>query len=1262
MPDEFTEDKLKKLNDFFNESNRWANLFVTIEEIAQDNEYLIRDLSKYNPNSTIPLLASLLTLPDLHSNCIRLEILLVLAVVHCQGRKRASIKKVVQWFSKIGESKCVYSEDSAEDVFVSLLHDKNGNYRIIEGLWESAGFYTQRVLDVILTMPDIGNFRQIKKSIHALLVISDIVCENAGLYRYQLGSDQRYSVLSPLMIPNINTLTSNVTISLDELNKCDITLHDIEPFMLNQQMKTELSKQQIGHSYLDRHPLILNAKKHITVALPTSISIAVRDFVIEKIFNGKLVNNFDDNIAKTYSKLFFETPLLGGQMHAPVFWKKVGNHRFSSFYSEVDEGYIISYHIFLPSLHIHPDGGFKNIFIDDGAITTELQSTIKKVFNHFEKQNNFKEGLIVIIGCGWGKGFTTQEFELNHQNWRTERMSVADFVRLSWLSEMNPLYFWRLHDGLDAINEAGVQIINPNGILNLIGWVRSNDGHFVPHSQLPQDKEISPDQPLILNPPLNLLREVRADSDSGYDRHCVVDNIGTWHDVQRATPKPFFISESSQCVYASIEDLHKGTLTSVYEGAIQLWISINLPNINEKDIEYYLWEMGNEWLHRIGNALKQNGEIVTRKNLKVYVEFQDDNPPSEYGATPTFDDLASLCMIEPHEETNAYKIIFKPGFLAGFQIAENIAERLFVRTLLRAYLHLLREENCDDKAEAIEAIIVSNNDARSFHFFPPQRFIDYVQDTLPKDLIAIDQIDDAATKIGLGWRVLKRGQSNKIIGKESCTKFIEKVVDVLLDEIFNTFKMFNRLSTLKHLIANCEKANFEKNHWKRTSAAVLGLHGDKQDTINRFIEQMSKFTGASQSSRTLIEIALCLCPKEGGLNISDIELSKLIARIALVTQMGGLSDAIHYNALPPELTISPLGDILFLDEFGNNVVEPMLARVIGEKVIDDAPRQKENYEGPEIETEVKETISDEFWEIWKIEMGFDIDEARNILNTIEEKGIKDHVEFFTIKQSEYYTLVCSNHVSKEAAIRFLEQFSLSPRTRWNKPPKEFELKDIYPWRLGRRLSFSTRPILKVDNSDDPLLFIAPDSLRLGLAYVLYGTHSGRFEQNFFRTDEMKNTWWGKVREGHTFNAEVAKALSEAGWNVRSNIGLPELFKGKIDRDRGDIDVLAWRSDRKEVLVVECKDLSLARNYSEIAALLSEYQGVEIKGKADKLKKHLNRVTLIQDNREKVQCFTGVFEPQIVSCLVCSGVVPMQYAKIEALSSTLVGEISDILAV
>lgn len=1262
MTNEFTETDWDKLKELFAERNRWANLLVTIEEMANENKSLIQDLSRYDPIVVIPLLASLLTLRILQSHSIRLELLVALAMVHCRGRQKANINQIVIWFSKIGKSRCSIAEDPAEDVFVSLVQDRNGDYRIIEGVWESAGFYTQRILDAIAMMPETGHIDQLKKSVHAMLVISDMVCEKAGLVRYQLGSDEHYMSLSPRILPGCDTLTSHVTITLSELAERGITPDDIAPFLFHPRMKEEMLTQEIGLTHLDRCPLIMFDAKVLTVAFPSALSVAVRNFVIENIISGGLAEAFDRALARNYSRLFFDTPLIGARFRAPVRWKKSGAHRWSNFYLRVDKGYYISFHLLLPSVQTHFDGGFKRDYQDEGTLTESLQASINEVLKHFEEQDDFREGLVLIVGCGWGKGYATKVIEINHPHWRCEYMSPADLVRLSWLGDMNPSYFWRIQDGLEAVTKAGVHFINPNGILNLIGWVRSNKGHFVPHAQLPEG-EISPERPLIFNPPLNLIREVRADSDHGYDRHSAVDNTGTRHNVQHVSPKPFFSSESERCAHASMDDLHRGMLTSVYEGRIQLWISVAAPNISEREVQYRLWEMSHEWLHRIGNALDRRGETAPKThNLKVYVEFLDSTPPMEKGDNPTLDDLIPLCIIEPHGEPNACKAAFQSGFLSGFRIAENVAERLFVRTLARAYLNLLGVENCDREAKMVEALVVLNNDARHFHVFQARKFMDYVRDTLPKELITIDPIDDAAIKIGLGWKVLKKGQSNKIEGKQACTDFLRKVVDALLTEIFEILKEYDRISSLIRIIANCEKANAETDHWKRTSAAVLGLHGKEPSTIDRFVEQLSKYAGANIASRILTEIALCVCPADGGAQLSDIMLSKLIARAALVVRIGGLSDAIYYNALSPEITISPLGDILFRNEFGRLVVEPMLTREMESRLIADAPLQRRNYDTPEVVPQAKGKVSDEFWDIWKNEMGFNLDEARNIIGALEDKGIEDNTAIFIIKQSAYLSLVCSDKAPEDAARRFLEQFSLSPRPRWDKPPKGFNLKDIYPWRFGRRLSFMTRPILKVDDNVDPLLIIAPGALQMGFVYVFDGAYRGRFDQTFFRTKEMRDTWRGKAHEGYTFNAEVARALSEAGWKVRENIGLPEILNHKIERNMGDIDVLAWRPDRKEVLIIECKDLSLARNYSEIAALLSDYQGIEVDGEADKLRKHLNRIKLLHDNCGQLQRFTEVLEPQIVSCLICSGVVPMQYAKIDALANTHVGGITDILKI
>jgi hypothetical protein len=220
--------------------------------------------------------------------------------------------------------------------------------------------------------------------------------------------------------------------------------------------------------------------------------------------------------------------------------------------------------------------------------------------------------------------------------------------------------------------------------------------------------------------------------------------------------------------------------------------------------------------------------------------------------------------------------------------------------------------------------------------------------------------------------------------------------------------------------------------------------------------------------------------------------------------------------------------------------------------------------------------------------------------------------------------------------------------------------EIFPWRYGRRLSLLSRPILQLDTDPDPSLMVSPTLLRIGFAHVLSGAYHGSLRPEFFHTDALAKRWREKAQEGHTFTAQVAASLKESGWETRENLGLTELLQRKLPKDFGDVDVLAWRSDSPTVLVIECKDLAERRNYSEIAAQLSDYQGQLKRGKEDKLLKHLNRVTLLANEGPAVSKFTGVSAPELSSCLVVSGLVPMQFAKIPTLSSTFVGSVEELM--
>lgn len=1243
------------------EQLRWAKLMVDFGEIRDDNVSIVREMSRYDLVSTVGLLSGLLTVPALQTNCIRIEVLVGLAITACRkGGDLPDIQTVVNWFNMIGESRCTVGEDPAEDVFVSMVSWTDGDYCLLEGIWESAGFYTQRIIDVVNTMPASERFTAIKTKVRALLVISDIVCSKAHLERYEAPTETHSGVLTGDHIPSHKTLVNRVTISFEELNAMNVSFEDIAPFVLFPQKQKKMARQRPGNSNLDKSPLLRSGPKQITVALPTSLSVAMREYVIEQIVRLHLAERFNEALSRVYSSLFLDTLLLGDMKKAPIFWRKQANARIAELCSEVEAGHPLCFLFFLPPIQAHAQGGLKEPIFDDGTLTEAIRQCLQDSMEHFEANPSFQRGTFLVCGCGWGKGYASRAILSDNPKWRLETVSSADLFSLSWLPSFTSASLWRVLKGLEVAEEAGVHLENPNGILNLVGWVRKNKGRVVPHAELPEAK-ITPETPLVLAIPTDEIRDVRVESYRAYDRHQVRDNIGGLHVLQRAFPNPFFHSPSHDRLYASTNDLTRHQLTAVYDGKSKLWLTIDTPDSASSRLTYHLWEMVSEWLHRIGHKFDKCGfSPAYGVSFKVYTVFRDSDV-EQFAPGDVIGDLDQLCSIESHEEPNALRVVFDTGFLAAFRSPDNNAERHVVRALIGAYLKLMEQKLPGSDVLNIENQVVRNTDARSFHLFPAKKFVDFVQEDLPNTLLTVNEIDDAMIRIGLAFHVPKVQQAMTIRGKKECTSFLHLLVDVLAKGMLGALAHFQRQDTLTRLVGNWEKAIAEQDHWEKTSAALLGLYDDDDSVSNRAVKQLSKISGASIASRIVGEMALCACALDSKHLATDFDITRLLTQAMLLLRLGGFSDAIHFNVLKPELKVSALGDVLFRDDFGKFVVEPMLSDVIGERFIRRASSQKDNYDFPASTKSIERSIDERFEEIWQIEMGFSVEEGSRIVEVLEDIGIaRNRLVFFT-KLSEVVATTASNGLPTESIKNFFDEFTLATRPDWDCPPPDFSASDIYPWRYGRRLALATRPILNIDNDADPTLLIAPGVLRKALVYIVGGAHHGTLDRRFFRTPEMRDEWLGKAREGHSFNSEVANRLKQLEWRVRENVGLPEILNQRLERNYGDIDVLAYRPGHPEVLIIECKDLALTRTYSEVAGLLSSYQGVEVSGSPDKLKRHLNRVDRLSSNVADLKKYLRINgKIRLVSCLVFSGTVPMQYAQIDALQNTIVGSIERVL--
>jgi hypothetical protein len=1250
VPPEIDMDALEAL---FAEQMRWSTLSMPLHALAEAVPELLEDLARFEPTSSVALIAGLLTEPAYQSTTLRLELLIAFILVHARGTTRPSIEDAARWFTTIGDSRAASGEDPAEDVFVTLVATSHEDFRLLEGLWECAGFYTQCVLDIVEKMPDTRIYRALRNEVRALLVVADLVCQQAGLARYQTGSDEVPTALDRAALPPAHELQQRVTLSFEELASRGVRPQHLRAFVLPLEQRDALAPQEPGLSHLDRTPF-LETEKSIVVALPTAVSTVLRDHVIDFVVATRQTANFNANYANLLSLKIADTQLFGSKSGCEVHWHPAGADQFASAIFSFDRGHFIVLHFVLPSIETHAEGRFKHIVEASGTLIQALDHAVALTTAQIETTEDFRAGLHLVVLCGWGKGMALPMPCSDDPRWRNESVSVADLIRLSNINSMSVARFWRLEAAVHDLRGAGVEIANLNGVLNLVGWVELNGGHLVPHSDL-GDGRISPDRPLIINPPLNLLRDIRAKADQATDFHIAVDVRGEAHRLQRVNRGPYFPNPSDSRVYACLDCTPRGELVALCEGSPTVWMRVETPNLASRDLHYRLWNMLGSWVGRIVNTLEASGAPAQTFELTFRFEDTQDEVDRLDAALPE----VPSALIRYEATTDALATLhIGAGFMHSFRDPSNVAERALVVAALRAIHALGNGTEPEDVVAEVLPVIMPNDSGRQFHFMHAHEFTDFIRSHLPPTALGIDDIDSARLRLGLGWSV--HAGDNDVEGADICRELLNRLVDARVERVLAQLAQLDRATLIKRLLVNHEVGHATEMDWKRTSAAVLGLHGDSPATRSTVVEELSRAAGAQITSRVLIEMALCAAPTEGGRSPADLEIEFLLAEVALLIRLGGLSDGIYYGALEPRMRISPLGDILVKDVFGSEVVEPMLSTAMGDRYVSSAPGHRRYYAAPQTIDSAEHLLEPEFVDAWIKEMGFGIDEGRRMLDLLEDAAIQLQEPVMVLPRSQLIELLARSS-DTEKAEQFVEHFSLAPRLKWDTPPEGFMVREILPWRFGRRLSVVTRPLLQVDSADDPMYMVSPTLVRSGFVYVLRGTHLGTLNQEFFTSPQMRDDWWGRASEGHTFNAEVAVRLRAAGWHAEENLQLSAILKRKLERDYGDVDVLAWRDGTDQVLVIECKDLSFRRNYSEIAALLSDYRGELKNGKPDKLRRHLNRVHRLQRDLPALGRYARIGSPQIKSCLIVGGLVPMQFATVPALQETLVGDIDTLLA-
>ena len=1236
---------------------------VPLRSVIDGHRELFAELEAFDPLRLATSFGALLLEPSLQSNCVRLETLVHLTLATANGSRKPNDKLIGKLFSGLEECVVGRIEDPAEDVFVSLIATPRGNFRILEGIWESAGYHTQRIINALELIPGGVPFDQIRDRVYAILKLSELVCERAGLSRYAAGDPTPLEKVPSKTLDHLQGLRRCIRFTEDELVGNGIAISDLAEFGFDPRTRANLSSDTIGHSRLERYP-VLHRDTYFYLVLPTAVSAALRRFVVETMEELGFRDVFASTLAYEMGTLIEKTPLLGNRSGAPMEFKKTDCGLLAGVMTSADRGIFINFVFFADTLDNFERGGLVGVFptTTKQGLDQDIVRWIDEAYNAAWKEPEFKAGVTLLIGCGVGRAILNLTPEKKWEHWSVESVAAPDLLTLSWLPDFKALSLWRLLMGRDRLEELGVTLFYINGLLNLAGWARSLGGHLVPHANVPDDF-VKADSSQFIMVQQNALLQVRRDVTAAWDEHACQDIDGKWRIVRR-DGQSIFKEDLGRPFYVSEDSADSRWPLSVYETDRRAWwIKLETDSETTGYWAYQRFQMLKTWICLAAPVLDVSfpslrpGPVLWRAKFEGLI---GDKKGSGDRAFLTMEE--TLPNIEMEVTSTIISMTVRNGFEDAIYNPENIAERALVWRLVEGVARLAERSLDEQQLEAIVDKIVTSPRARQSHAFMARQFRDYVRRSIWDNPIKIDDDDSAIMKLGIGWRVRDRAEGGDIHGREACTAYLNSLVKLMEDEVCSDLRSFDRRAIISFALMNHEAGMVDRDNWRRTSAAVVALHKDKEATLDKMAHHEAELNAVFQATRLLVEFAICECPPEGGQKPGRLDLSRLMAKIMFVAGMGGWSDAIHWQAMEPHVRVTPLGDVHANVTFQEEVLNPY-GRTASDLTVEESIKSyAENLNERPIVATGNSEIDDEFRSAFEEQFGASLDLARKFTDTVEDIGIKKDRAVFVVRRSELLSISFEDEKLDPSSIeRLVEFLTFSSRPRWRDIPNGFSEKDIFPWRFRRRLSVLRRPLIKLDDSEDPQMMVAPGILRDALRYMVGNYHRGDFPR--WQLSPKMNRWAGKSRDrmGKKFSNEVAERLRELGWQVEVEVRITKLLGKKFDQDYGDVDVLAWNAGLSRILLIECKDVQHRKTDGEIAEQLLDFRGeLNAEGKPDFLLKHLNRVELISQHMPEVMAYLKLNErPRLEPHLVFKNPVPMKFAWTRMEGRTAINLFSDL---
>jgi len=1190
-----------------------------IRSIGERRGGLLRRLEKFSFPLVAAHLAGLLTRPENHCASRRIEALIHLAALVCRGTSNPRPRHLRHWLNTmLWNDPIAQLEVPVEDVFVANVATLMGNARLFGGRWQGNPDHTQACVETLLRLRERPWAMETLRHVTALLQVSDSVADRAGLARNsRTTSTPRATITVTASI--VSQSSRHVRFTPGELVAIGVDHTDLHPFLFEGHHAELLLRQSIGHTELERRPLV-QFRGETTVALPTGIGAAVRRFVLERAAAAGDLRLFQS----THHLAQFSRAFLLGRADWDVEYLEMlepdpddGMREFVGAFDE--DAYV--HVVFVPD-------DFEEIAKEGLASTHMLEDAVRERIGQraaeITRERQCRRGLTVLVHGGIGREFSPVWGELP-KGWHQLCVEAPDFILLGSEAEFTAMRAWKVLEMVSELEADGVTFPNLRGFLNLVAYA-----YHVGFELLPETWRAGP---IFLHS--DFLLPLRHELRSTLDRHVAVGPDGnSWVDVERETGEYLDEARGRLVFHSRGHRAERELLACVESASRPWWLQCSqLPEGGRhKDLVFGILDLVLGWLVRLVPVLEDRYPTLPPGPVAVRVRF----PAIETFRRHDLERAEAAVAPGVAVEDGGIAIDCTPQYLRSFLSSGNLGDRLMIASLLRG-LDLLCDNPAVSDAELDEWVrdAIGSEAARFLNMSPSKTPEDAIYDAVALPALRLLMPEDRArSRFELARLAGYMGKPGPLPSARA-VGVLNRAVDQLWQRIRSRLVDLSRESVIERSLLNYVASRKEHRDWLRSTAAQLALY-DREQVMAAASDRVFRRDAAGLSCRIIAEMALCTSPNDGGALCSGTDLDYLVADVTSLLDCAGQSDALHYGLAARPPVLHPNGSFGF-DESAA-VAAGLLATEHWRRTFRDAAADDEGA----IVSGGRAGVADPgFPSAFLAEFGLSLDQYGRFVYRLTMEALEANRASLRLRRSEVVQRL--RDVGGMDSESVFGALALSPRGQWDEDdPDSAEARDWWPWRYNRRLSIMRRPLVQLSMEADPLVTVVPSILAGSLGY-LHQAAFGELPDTLFDSPEMA-ACIGRAadRNGHQFARAVADRFGTLEWKTEREVWLTRLGGAE---SLGDVDVLAWRPDTGLVYAVECKSLRFDRTCGEIGERLKEYSAGTVDGKRTPLQKHLDRVSWLEANRQRLAAFVDVpvDRLRLRSALVTEQLVSMQFS-------------------